>query len=273
MTVVAGMACPQCQYRENPDGANFCSRCGGALRGPACPACSAPSEVGDRFCTECGEGLRARRPKMAIMGARSPWTLAGALALLIVIVLVVQQTSNSDEVTATIPPTPSGTLGPTSTVDLDAMTPREAADRLFFRVMSAFEGGDRAQAELFLPMAIAAYDRIVALTLDDRFHLSLLYALAGDGTTALAVAEAGLAVRPTHLLCLAAAAEAALVLGDEALARTHYQTLLDAYDEEVGAGLVEYGPQNAGGHANLLPELRREAREFVARSGAEEPGP
>ena len=153
------------------------------------------------------------------------------------------------------------------------MTPRQAADRLFWRVMTAFESGDQAEVEFFLPMSIASYDRIAALTLDDRFHLSLLHALAGDGTSALEVAEAGLAVRPTHLLCLAAAAEAAIVLGDDALARTHYQTLVDVYDEEVGAGLVEYGPQNAGGHANLLPVLRREALEYVAGSGAEDPGP
>ncbi len=153
------------------------------------------------------------------------------------------------------------------------MTPREAADRLFWRVMTAFEGGDQTEVEFFLPMAIASYDRIAALTLDDRFHLSLLHALAGDGASALEVAEAGLAVRPAHLLCLAAAAEAAIVLGNDALARTHYQTLVDVYDEEIGAGLVEYGPQNAGGHANLLPVLREEALEYLAVSEPPEPGP
>ena len=153
------------------------------------------------------------------------------------------------------------------------MTPREAADRLFIRVMTAVESGDRAQADRFLPMAIASYDRIVALTLDDRFHLSLLYALGGDGASALEVAEAGLAVRPTHLLCLAAAAEAALLLENEAQARAHYQALVDVYDEESQAGLVEYGSQAEGGHANLLPLLREEARAYLADSQAENPGP
>ncbi len=282
MTATSGVACPNCQYRENAAEANFCSRCGGALRGPACPACSARSEVGDRFCTHCGEGLpsargpsRAARPKVAIAGARLPWALAGGLALVVLVMLVVQPTNTSNGSGATIPSPPPGTLGPTSAIDLDAMTPRQAADRLFTRVMTAFEDGDRAQAELFLPMAIASYDRIGALTLDDRFHLSLLHALGGDGASALDVAEAGLAVRPTHLLCLAAAAEAALVLGDEALARAHYRTLVDVYEEEIGAGLVEYGPQADGGHANLLPVLREEAREHLAASAAEprEPGP
>lgn len=271
MTAATGVACPQCQYRRNPDEANFCSRCGGALRGPPCSACSAPSEVGDRFCTECGEGLRSWRPKVAAAGVRAPWMAAGALALIVVLMLVVQQISNSDNPVASPPSPAPGTLGPTSAIDLGAMTPRQAADRLFIRVMTAVEGGDEAQAELFLPMAIESYDRIVALTLDDRFHLSLLHALAGDGASALAVAEAGLAVRPTHLLCLAAAAEAAIVLGDAALARTRYGTLVDVYDEEIGAGLIEYGPQTEGGHANLLPVLREEALEYLAAPEPPEP--
>lgn len=273
MTAVTDVVCPNCRYPENPDGANFCARCGGALRGPPCPECSAPSEVEDRFCTQCGEGLRAKRPKVVIAGARPRWTLAGALALIVVILLVVQQTSTSQDSIATPPSTPPGALGPTSAVDLSSMTPRDAAIRLFDRVMRLVEAEDRAQAAMFLPMAIASYDRIAALTLDDRFHLSLLHALGGDGASALEVAEAGLAVRPTHLLCLAAAAEAALVLGGDALARTHYQTFVDVYDEEIGAGLVEYGPQGEGGHANLLPVLREEALDYLAASEPPEPGP
>lgn len=273
MTATVGVMCPRCRYPENPDGANFCARCGGALRGPPCPGCSAPSEVGDRFCTQCGEGLTAKRSKVAVTGARSLWAAVGTLALVTIILLVVQQTSKSNDAVASPPSPPPGTLGPTSAIDLGAMTPRQAADRLFIRVMTAVEGGDQAQAELFLPMAIASYDRIAALTLDDRFHLSLLHALGGDGASALAVAEAGLAVRPTHLLCLAAAAEAAIVLGDDALARTHYQALVEAYDEEIGAGLVEYGPQAEGGHANLLPVLLEEAGEFLSDSEPPEPAP
>ena len=152
------------------------------------------------------------------------------------------------------------------------MTPREAANKLFERVMRAAEGGDQAEAARFLPMAIDSYDLITALSLDDRFHLSLLHALNDDGASALAVADAGLAVRPSHLLCLATAAEAALLLSDDALALTHYQTLVDVYDEEIGAGLVEYGT-GEGGHANLLPLLREEARAYLSGSQPEDPGP
>ena len=82
---------------------------------------------------------------------------------------------------------------------------------------------------------------------------------------ALAVAEAGLSIRPTHLLCLAAAAEGALLIGDEAKAASYYQTLLDVYDEESVVGLEEYG-MGESGHATLLPVLRDEALAYFSSS-------
>jgi len=130
--------------------------------------------------------------------------------------------------------------------------------------MRAVESGNRAEADQFLPMAIASFDRIAALSLDDRFHLSLLHATDGNGAAALAVAETGLAARPTHLLLLGAAAEAALMLGDAATARRHYETLVGVYDEERFAELDEYGT-GEGGHANLLPGLRAEAAAYLAQ--------
>lgn len=135
--------------------------------------------------------------------------------------------------------------------------------RLFARVMTAVEAGNQDEADQFLPMAVAAFDRIGPLTLDDRFHLSLLHAARGDGAQALAVAEEGLAVRPTHLLCLSAAAEAALALGDSARAESHYRTLVDAYDAEMQTGLTEYVSVEEG-HPDLLPQLLVEAREYLA---------
>lgn len=266
MTTAGGVACPNCRHREGASDANFCSRCGAALRGPPCPACAAPSESGDRYCTRCGTGLTPARATLDAGNARVRWAAAGILALGLLIVLVVRLTPGAENPATAFPPTPPGTLGPTSAVDLGSMTPRQAATRLFNRVMRSLESGDRAQAELFLPMAIDSYDLIAALTLDDRFHLSLLHAAADDAASALAVAEAGLAVRPTHLLCLAAAARAALLGGDAPRARAHYQALVDAYDDEIGTGLQEYDPQAEEGHAELLPLLRQEANEYLAGS-------
>lgn len=280
MTEAAGVACPSCNYRQESAGANFCSQCGAALRGPPCPDCGAGSEPGNRFCTQCGvplgeraAGPRAGRAARAgaaggggLGSAAVAWSLTGAVALVAIVILVVGR--GGREITMSPPPAAGGAqgttaLGPTNAVDLNSMTPRQAASRLFTRVMSAVESGDRSQADMFLPMAIASYDLIGDINLDDRFHLSLLHATAGDGVSALAVAEEGLALRPTHLLCLAAAAEAALLLGDNARATAYYQTLVDVYGDEIGAGLEEYGTGETG-HASLLPELRDEAAAFLA---------
>lgn len=185
------------------------------------------------------------------------------LALALVLVLVLRGGGGRDTESAGGQGSTTTPLGPTSAVDLDSMTPRQAANRLFERVMRAVEAGNQDEANQFLPMAIASYDRIAALSLDDRFHLSLLYAASGDGAAALATAEAGLAFRPTHILLLGAAAEGALLIGDSAAARAHYQTLVDAFEEETRAALDEYATQQEGGHANLLPALRAEAVAYL----------
>lgn len=267
--------CPHCGA-ATPTDANFCPVCGGAMRGPDCAQCGSPSGGADRFCTSCGAELPGRVSRAASEAAASapapsgwsgkaPWAVAGVavaglLALALVLVLrdgVAEGGGSSTPSAGQAPP-----LGPTSAVDLSSMTPREAAERLFTRVMTAVEAGNSAGANLFLPMALASYDRIGVLSLDDRFHLSLLHAVAGDGAQALAVAEAGLAVRPTHLLCLAAAAEGALLLGDSATAAAHYQTFVEAYDDELRTGLTEYTSREAG-HPDLLPALLAEARAYL----------
>lgn len=215
-----------------------------------------------------GGGADGTEDRRRLAGAVG-WVAAVSLGLALALVLIVRGGGGDDaDAPGPVPPSAAGgaALGPTSAVDLSSMTPREAAIRLFNRVMAAVEGGDRAQADLFLPMAIASYDRIGTLTLDDRFHLSLLHAATGDGAAALAVAEAGLMARPAHLLCLAAAAQAAALLGDSAKTTAHWRAFLDAYDEEIRSGLAEYGPP-PDGHAPLLPSLRAQAEAHLAASG------
>ncbi len=179
------------------------------------------------------------------------------LALIVALMLP----DNGPAINLQPPPASSQGLG-ASAVDLTSMTPREAADRLFSRVMGSVDAGDTQSALNFVPMAIAAYERIPDLNLDDRFHLSLLHAVGNNGQAALDIAEEGLAIRPTHILDLAAAAEAAALLGDTALARTYYQTLVDGYEEELASGLPEYEL-----HSNLLPTLLEEANAFLQSGG------
>ena len=253
--------CPHCGHEAGAPGANFCQRCGGALRGMPCPKCNASSEAGDRFCNQCGAGLpTAAKSGSGLSSIHPAWAVVGILATALIVVLALQRTGGR-EINMAPPPAAAGQGSPP---DLSTMTPREAADRLFERVMRAVDGGNQAEAVQFLPMAISAYDRIGTLTLDDRFHLSLLHAAGGDGAQALAVAEAGLAERDTHLLLLAAAAEAAVVSGDSAQAQTYYQSFVDNWDSEKAAALPEYAP---GVHGELLDTLRGEAESFLAGGG------
>jgi len=162
-----------------------------------------------------------------------------------------------------------GALGPAPQVDLSSMTPREAADRLFDRVMRAASAGDLAQVQQFLPMAVAAYERAEPLDLDGRFHLAVLLTEGLRNEEALAVAEEGLAEDENHLLLLAAAADAAGQLGDTAKARTYYERLLARWDDEVARDLEEYQA-----HQGLLPNIKEQAETALARMNeAGEGGP
>ena len=45
------MKCPSCQF-DNPEGMNFCGKCGGSLT-IDCPACGHQNLAGSKFCTQC----------------------------------------------------------------------------------------------------------------------------------------------------------------------------------------------------------------------------
>lgn len=143
--------------------------------------------------------------------------------------------------------------------DISQMTPIEAADRLFGRVMTSVSAGDSAQAQAFLPMAIAAYQRARPLDLDGLFHLSMLNRTAMNLEAALDNALEILERNPDHLLGLAAAAEAAIELGLEEEAATHYGHLREVYDEQVALQLDEYIA-----HAQIVEAIDEDAERYLA---------
>ena len=264
------LSCPRCQAEGMALDANFCQRCGGTMRGVPCPKCHAATVPGDQFCNKCGGTVpnNGLDEKLAGAGAgnMAPWALSGLLALTLAAVLIAPWDRGGRNITMSAPPgATSAGLGQAPNVDLGSMTPREAATRLFDRVMRAVGGGDMNTATQFLPMAIAAYDRIEELNLDDRFHLSLLHAAAGDGSQALAIAEVGLQEHPTHLLVLAAAAEATILLGEQDRAIAYYETFLESYDAEMATELFEYG--NEAHQGDLMESLKTEAENYLISVG------
>jgi tetratricopeptide (TPR) repeat protein len=154
---------------------------------------------------------------------------------------------------------PATEAAPGTPPDLSSMTPLEAADRLFNRVMQSASSGDSAQIEAFLPMAVAAYERARPLNLDGLFHLSLLNRTGGALDAALNAADEILQQDPNHLLGLAAAAEASAALGQASVAETHYRRILEIYDTESASGREEYSM-----HAGILNTLKTEAETFLS---------
>jgi hypothetical protein len=154
---------------------------------------------------------------------------------------------------------PTSDRSPSRAPDISSMTPEEQADRLFNRVMTLFEQGDTARVQFLAPMAVEAYQRLPKLTADQRYHLGRIGAVTGVARLAGAQADTILQQRPTHLLGLILAAQAARMRGDEAAARGYDRRLLSAAASEEKAGLPEYQQ-----HTNDISRAVESAR---ARAG------
>jgi len=184
------------------------------------------------------------------------WWVAGSLLVVILLAIAYRTFGWGGEESPSAAAAPA--LGPTGSVDLASMTPREAADRLFTRVMAAVEQGNDAEAMSFLPMAIDAYGLARPLDSDGLYHLALLQAASGAFAASLESAKEGLTAAPEHLLLLSSAGEASKELGDQAAAAGFYTLLLDAWDREMALQRQEYTD-----HARILPLLREDAELFL----------
>lgn len=261
--------CPQC---GNPAGGNFCTHCGAALGGRFCTKCGAKLGPNVAFCTQCGAkapgagatapGARKAAAAAAVGGANAPWWVAGvAMFGLILVVGWSMVRPGEPEAPAGMPSGAGGGADPNApgTTDISNMSPREAADRLFDRVMRTMSAGDTAGALGFQPMAVQAYQLVGDLDLDGLFHVALLQQLS-DPAAALATAKQMLEAEPDHVLGLGMAGEAAAAMGDQAAARQYFQQLLDVYDVQFARTLPEYE-----GHRNLMEQVKATAQEFLGR--------
>ncbi len=251
------MKCPQCGADAT---GKFCAECGAALRQPECPSCGEAVQAGASFCIFCGTPLRRRRPAATSAGGRRVLWASGVFAGALIVGAGYWALAR-DEPEEPPLPRPAAELNPAAGTppDLSSMTPREAADRLYDRIMRAASAGDSAEALAFLPMALDAYNLVFPLDEDGHYHVSLLHALGGDYQMSRDVAERALADAPSHLLLLGAAARAASELGDSDGANAYYARFMEAWESERARGLEEYSM-----HAIPLGEMREAAE---ARAG------
>ena len=285
---MADSTCPRCGARA--DG-NFCAACGASLGGRTCGDCGTMAEPGARFCTGCGAPLGAAAGSGgasagAGAGARPPgggrshgkvgaqaaaakgggggqigWWVAGTMLVFLLAVvaypiLVPQQTRQQNPgptggAQSELAPTPFGNAG---AVDLSSMTPIDAANRLFDRVMTLFEAGDTAQVQFFLPMATAAYEQAEPLDADGLYHLATLQRLSDQPGSALETAQRILEDAPTHLFGLSEAGEASLALGNTEEAQGYFQAVLDNWADEQAIARPAYQM-----HPAVMPTIRQAA--------------
>ena len=281
------LPCPQCGEAAS---GNFCQHCGATLGGRFCNQCGTKVAPGAKFCGECGTKVlggaapvappaapagagaggassrtsveRREAAAEAVGGQNLAWWISGAamFALIVVVGLnMVRPGPPAAPTTGGMTAPAAGAAGTGTPPDISQMSPIEAADRLFNRVMTSVSVGDSAAAQQFLPMAIAAYNRARPLTLDGLFHLSMLNRTAGNLEAGLDNALEILEEDPNHLLGLASAAEAAIELGELDEAATHYQRLLEVYDAQIERPLEEYQM-----HSTIVDVLKDDAETFLA---------
>jgi hypothetical protein len=155
---------------------------------------------------------------------------------------------------------PAGGMGG-GPVDLSQMTPRQAADRLFNRIMTAYESGAKDSAQFFAPMALQAYGMVGALDADARYHVGLIDLVSDDYGGTLAQADSIAQSVPGHLYASVLQAEVARVRGDSAALRRAQRAFLDHYDAETKANRPEYAE-----HPGVLEQFRAAALQALGRT-------
>ncbi len=244
------MKCPSCGVAV--EGGRFCASCGATLGTPHCPGCGHQPPAEARFCNQCGTAMGGAPARGGNSGNQIAWWMAGAL--LLGLILVIAYPVYGPGRAALPPPVAAGPVAGPAGVDLSSMTPREAADRLFNRVMTAVSADDATEVTSFMPMAIRAFELAEPLDTDGKFHLVLLRLTGQFNAEALEGAEEILSEQPNHLLGLAMAGDASLALGDSASARAFYGRWLDAFETERSKDLLEYRD-----HAPMFPEMQLKA--------------
>ena len=245
------MTCSACG--ATVENGRFCSSCGASLSPSRCPSCDAEIAAGSRFCQSCGQAIGT-----AAGGGKNralPWVIAGATVAAVSAVLLVRMTSSPDT---------SGPVAAASAAapDISNMSPRERADRLFNRVMTAVEQGDTAQVRFFIPMALQSYQLMGDLDPDARYHLGLIQVVNHDLAGAQAQADSILRSAPGHLLGQVLQIQVATIRHDSAAIKRGYRNYLASYDKQIALKRPEYAD-----HEQLLQHTRDEARKVQGSKG------
>ncbi len=215
--------------------------------GSKCPSCNTALHPNAKFCHECGK--LAGDPRDA---KQRDWKIVAPFAVLVaavgaVLVLVLGNFATEQK---NLPSPPQSDVVSFSRqlnqpVDLSTMSSREAADRLFNRVMLANESGDTAQAMQVAPMALQAYRLVDRPDADAYYHMGLISLVLGNLDDVRKQIENIKRDSTEHLLGLALALNVAKRVGDDKSELDILTRFAAAYDVEIKRGKPEYGAHSA----------------------------
>lgn len=262
----ASPSCPEC---GEPAEGKFCAECGAEVQA-RCPQCDTPRMENARFCHECGSGfdgsaaeappanIPAPRPPAASNDSSGHWLTVGAVGAALAIVggITILDRNQGDVPSFSPGAESAGTANVPQPPDISSLTPREAAERLFNRVMAATEQGDSAEANRFVPMALMAYEQLGELDTDSHYHVGLIRTVAEDADGAEVEREAMRRAIPDHLLGFMLEHSIAELRSDEEAMSRASQGFLDALDAELALERPEYRD-----HANGIELFRERADE------------
>ncbi len=247
------MKCPRCGADAS---GKFCSTCGSQLSGSSCSSCGAALSPGARFCHACG--ARSTGTSAGSHTGSVPWVIAGGAVVALLIVVAITQLNPGGNAPPAARPGPSAAAG--RAPDISQMSPRQRADALFNRIMTAAENGDQQTVTGFSPMALEAYRLVGALDTDARYHVGLINLVSGVYDATLAQADTIALSAPTHLYAIILRAEVAEERGDQAALRAARRTFLEAYEAERATNRPEYAE-----HPRMLERFRDEALQALGQ--------
>jgi hypothetical protein len=229
----ASSNCPAC---GSPVEGKFCPECGTPVGGAPCPRCESPLAAGAKFCAECGAAAGAQRADSRVGWFTGPRAVGGLAALALVVVVTAQLGSQMGTTGA-----PSAVqAGPAASTDISNLSPRDAASRLYDRVMRLHEERKTDSVAFFAPMALTAYASIPDMDADARYDMARIAMVAGQMPVARAQADTILRADSTHLLGLLLGADVARAAGDVARAKRMETLFVASADRERARRLPEY---------------------------------
>ena len=248
--------CPSCGKSV---AGNFCSHCGTPIVS-VCPSCDSEVKPGTRVCHECGTSLTAPAAPMRWNAQTiASWVAIGIATIALTVALAALFDRGGGVPAPFSPPAAARAPAPGEPVDLSSMSPRQAADRLFNRVMAANERGDTVEALKFAPMALQAYDGLGTLDNDARYHVALNHMVGEDIKSTRAQLDKLRQSAPNHLLGIMLEHQIAERSGKKDSAARAYKAFLAAYDAEIAKGRAEYQD-----HQSSLERFHKAAQASMA---------